>query len=235
MPRPVSIKLKALSINALFLLLVPVAAYAGNKDHQNTGEAPTTVQAGQPAAQTFVYQCSDGYNFIARIEGEGAWLFLPDETVRLPHVPSASGSKYREGQTTFWSKGDEASIGAGATIHRGCKNNPAEAAWENAKLNGADFRAVGNEPGWHLEITAGEKILYVGDYGQTSLEFATPEPLTDQQARSTRYEASGGGHVLSVVLKGERCADTMSDETFETSVTLVLDGKEYHGCGRALH
>ena len=234
MSGPGSIKLKALSINVLLLLLVPAAAYADNKDHQDTYEAPT-VQAAPPAAQTFVYQCSDGFNFIARIEGEGVWLFLPDETLRLPHVPSASGAKYSEGQTTFWSKDDEAFVQANATTHRECKNNPAAAIWENAKLNGADFRAVGNEPGWHLEITAGKNILYVGDYGQTSLEFATPEPLTDQQARSSRYEASGGGHVLSVVLKAERCADTMSDETFETSVTLILDGKEYRGCGRALH
>lgn len=46
----------------------------------------------------------------------------------------------------------------GKKRHVHCKNNRAEAIWEDAKLRGVDFRAVGNEPGWHLELTAGERL-----------------------------------------------------------------------------
>ena len=84
---------------------------------------------------------------MTRIEGENAWLFLPTGTVNLPHVPSGSGAKYTDGEITFWSKGEEAT----------------------------------------LEVGEGAR------------------------------------------------QDTMSGEAFETTVTVVLDGKEFRGCGRALH
>ncbi len=43
------------------------------------------------------------------------------------------------------------------------------------------------------------------------------------------------GHELVSVLAVRRCQDTMSGESFETTVTVVLDGKELRRCGRALH
>ena len=39
-------------------------------------------------AVTYVYECDDDYNFVARIEGDKAWLFLPAGTVSLPQTPS---------------------------------------------------------------------------------------------------------------------------------------------------
>ena len=81
----------------------------------------------------------------------------------------------------FWSKGDEAMLEVGKKRHVHCKNNRAEAIWEDAKLRGVDFRAVGNEPGWHLELTAGEKVVFVGDYGTTRQEFP---PLSRSSIRA---------------------------------------------------
>ena len=43
------------------------------------------------------------------------------------------------------------------------------------------------------------------------------------------------GDDLVIVLEGQTCRDTMSGEEFETTVTVVLDGNKYRGCGRALH
>jgi len=40
-------------------------------------------------------------------------------------------------------------------IRLNCRNNRAMAICVDAKLRGVDFRAVGNEPGWNLEISAG--------------------------------------------------------------------------------
>ena len=50
------------------------------------------------------------------------------------------------------------------------------AIWEDAKLRGVDFRAVGNEPGWNLEISADGEMVFIGNYGQTEYKFPTPEP-----------------------------------------------------------
>jgi membrane-bound inhibitor of C-type lysozyme len=190
---------------------------------------------GAVAPQTYVYECSDNYSFVARIEGEKAWLFLPKKTFPLPHVPSASGAKYSDGQITFWSKGDEALIEDGQQTQRNCKNNRAKAIWEHAKLGGVDFRAVGNEPGWYLELKQGGSVLFVADYGQKRYEFATPAPTMDQQAVVTTYRVQANEHELVIVLTPQRCRDSMSGELFETGVTVILDDKEYQGCGRPLH
>ena len=56
-------------------------------------------------ATTMVYECDDGYGFVARIQGETAWVFLPETTAALPHVPAASGARYAEGSITYWSQG----------------------------------------------------------------------------------------------------------------------------------
>ena len=75
------------------------------------------VISGQAVPQTHVYECSDGYSFTARIEEKKAWLFLPNQTLSLPLVPSGSGAKYSEGIIVFWSKGDESLLEIGKALH----------------------------------------------------------------------------------------------------------------------
>jgi uncharacterized membrane protein len=189
----------------------------------------------QAVPQTYVYECGDGYNFVATIEGKKAWLFLPDQTVNLPYVPSDSGATYKEGPIMFRTKGDTAVLEINGKRYADCTNNRVKAIWEDAKLRGVDFRARGNEPGWHMEITAGRKIVIVSDYGNTVFTVVTPQPLVDQQARATKYEVRDAQHDLTVRIEGRPCQDTMSGETFDATVTLILDGKKYRGCGKALH
>lgn len=64
-----------------------------------------------------------------------------------------------------------------------------ERGWEEAKRRGVDFRAVGDEPGWWLEIERGERIEFVTDYGATRVYTPGPEPRIDPQARGTPYHA----------------------------------------------
>ncbi len=172
---------------------------------------------------------------MARIEGGTAWLFLPHRTLSLPHVASGSGARYSDGTVSYWGKGEEALLEAEDGVHDGCRNDRARAIWEQAKLDGVDFRAVGNEPGWTLEIRWGDRIVFLGDYGQTRLEFPTPAPQEDEAARKTLLRTRHSGHELEVALEGRPCHDTMSGEGFETTVTARLDGKTLSGCGRALH
>jgi putative lipoprotein len=53
--------------------------------------------------------------------------------------------------------------------------------------------------------------------------------------RTTVYEIQNDTHEMSVIIVGRRCRDTMSGEAFEATVTVILDGKKYQGCGKALH
>jgi len=217
-------KLSKVTACFVFIFLLSCTHSKANSEQDNT-----------LILQTYVYECQGGYNFTARVDNQDIWLFLPGQTIKLPHVQSGSGAKYSEDNKLFWSKGDEALLVIASEKYKGCINNQAKAIWEDAKLNGWDFRAVGNEPGWHVLISKDKGITLVSDYGWTTHKFTTPEPLTNQVNRTTKYHAQENGHVLELNLKGSRCLDTTSDETFETTVTVILDGKKFNGCGRALH
>jgi membrane-bound inhibitor of C-type lysozyme len=225
-----------LHLMAFVFAAVLLSACAGSGTQNTSATEPVRMSNADTAqAQTFVYECSDGYSFTVRIQREKAWLFLPGTAVALEQVVSASGAKYTGDGVTFWSKGEEALLEVGTQRHQNCRNNPAKAVWESAKLSGVDFRAVGNEPGWNLEIREGKRIVFVTDYGKSRLEFAAPEPETDRQAVRTTYQVQEGGHDLAVILERKPCRDIMSGEAFETTVTVRLDEYEYRGCGRALH
>ena len=107
------------------------------------------------------------------------------------------------------------------------KNN----VWHAAKLRGVAFRAIGQEPGWLLEITNGEEILLVTDYGQNRNAYPYVEPQEDKAARKTVFPVDDTTRVL---IEGKPCTDSMSGESFEVTVTVTLGEKTLQGCGRAL-
>jgi uncharacterized membrane protein len=104
--------------------------------------------------------------------------------------------------------------------------------WHQAKLRGVAFRAIGQEPGWLLEITNGEEILLVTDYGSTRTSMPYVEPLVHQEEWRTQFILEAYNTVVEIL--GERCTDTMSGEEFEVTVTIKLSDRELQGCGRAL-
>ncbi|MHC4221576.1 MAG: hypothetical protein ACYST9_04070, partial [Planctomycetota bacterium] len=95
--------------------------------------------------------------------------------------------------------------------------------WHAAKLRGVEFRAIGQEPGWLLEMTTGEKILLVTDTGQTRAEYAYVEPEVFQDQRKSVFLVKPGE--FRVTIEGINCTDSMSGERFEVSVFIELNGK----------
>jgi len=94
-----------------------------------TQGAPAAVElvlqrAGAGAApkgtRLFAYDCDD-LAFRVEVAEDRALLFLPGRSLPLPHVPSASGAKYSDGQVTFWSRGDEAQLTVDGREHAGCR------------------------------------------------------------------------------------------------------------------
>lgn len=77
--------------------------------------------AAAPAGTRVVaYDCDD-LAFRVEVAKERALLFLPGRSVPLAHVASGSGAKYSDGNVTFWSKGDEASLTVDGIEHSGCR------------------------------------------------------------------------------------------------------------------
>jgi uncharacterized membrane protein len=106
--------------------------------------------------------------------------------------------------------------------------------WEAARARGVDFRAVGNEPGWFLELDDGVQIVLVSDYGRRRAEAPAPEPTVDEAAREITFSTAARGTSLVVTLSPGPCEDTMSGESFDTTVTVRYGGETLQGCGRAL-
>ena len=186
------------------------------------------------AITTYVYQCSPSIEFVARqADDQHIWLFLPQETLKLPRVKSGSGVKYQLNKIMFWQHHGEAMLSIGDIVYKECKNNPREAIWQAAKLNGADFRAIGNEPGWHLIIEQENTIILTTQYGQRIDKFSQAKRLLNKN--HTIYRAKNGQDTLHLTLSIGPCTDSMSGEKFETNVSLTLNDQPLQGCGKSLH
>ncbi|MEE8588764.1 MAG: MliC family protein [Sulfurimonadaceae bacterium] len=179
----------------------------------------------------FVYNCSDGYNFVVKVEQEEAWLFLPSKTVKAKKQKSASGIKYNAGNVVYWGKGYEAILEVGKKTYR-CKNDGIAATWERAKLNGVAFRAIGNEPGWILEITSDKEVSFLTNLGQDKTHFEIIEKFSDYN--STEYEMRSHNNLLHMRIENRPCQDTMVDRVYESTVYINFDGVNMKGCGKAL-
>ena len=86
------------------------------------------------------------------------------------------------------------------------------------------YRALGQEPGWNVTIAAG-RIDYVGNYGETRINVARPDPRTTFNGH--RYETPR----LIVDITHTRCNDAMSGHGYADTVMVIADGETYHGCG----
>lgn len=221
----------AISMPAVLLLAAVLSGCAG-------AQGKVSVLQEEPSGQTpaHVYVCADGNRFVSKQEGSRLWLFLPGKTLALQAQQTTEGVVYgNDGITLSGNGGERAQLRIDGQPKRDSRLDRRQSIWESAKLNGVDFRAVGNEPGWHLEIRNGQSIELVSNYGEDTYRFAAPQPVVDRQSGTSVYHARNASHELTVTLRLGPCRDSMSGERFETSVELQLDGKLLQGCGRALH
>lgn len=100
-----------------------------------------------------------------------------------------------------------------------------------------EFRATGNEPGWHLEIRddlesrALKRIRFVYDYGEGEAILHAPYPDGDLEGPRALYRGQNGDMTIVVEVERTQCSDTMADETFEATVTVEFMGRTFRGCG----
>jgi uncharacterized membrane protein len=132
-------------------------------------------------------------------------------------------------------------IGEPAITDPGVEPEPAEydrpearAIWDDARERGVHFRAIGQEPGWLLEITEGQQIEFVGDYGEWRVVVPAPPPETPGADDRTYYRVRTEAHTVDVVIEPIECYGTMSGEPFPSTVQVTVDGRSFEGCGRAL-
>jgi uncharacterized membrane protein len=187
-----------------------------------------------PGMAVSVYECSDGYRFTVAVDTDSALLLLHTGPVSLPAARSASGARYQNEDAEFWSKGEEALLRINGIERRGCVSDRPAAIREGARLRGVDYRAMGNEPGWHLEITNSGISRYVGDYGATVVEYPTPPPGDGHGDGAITYVWADDGFRIAISLRPEPCQDTMADVDYPWTASVDVNGRKLNGCAWAL-
>jgi uncharacterized membrane protein len=104
--------------------------------------------------------------------------------------------------------------------------------WHEAHARGAEFRAVGQEPGWYVEIDHEGELYLFYDYGEKQLTTKAPAPVVSGDR--TTYAANSGTTRVTVFAERRMCQDVMSGEAFPLEVRVTVDGRELRGCGRDL-
>ena len=106
------------------------------------------------------------------------------------------------------------------------------ATWQAARRRGVRFRAIGQEPGWLVEVTA-DSLQVEWKYGQQ----VASGPLAAEAASSNaplRYVAETERGPVQVKAVERRCVDPMNGDAFPMTVTVRLETDTLSGCGQVL-
>ncbi|MDZ7692967.1 MAG: MliC family protein [Balneolaceae bacterium] len=217
---------KILLLIPFFLLILGISCSSEQSEKQET----VSQNIPQPTGKTLVYDCLVEWDLVVKADTNDAWLFLPDTTIHLPRVRSASGARYATEDYLYWTKDTEAIIEVGNQSYGTCDLDKEEAVWQDARLRGATFRASGNEPGWYLEMFPDSTTIIL-DYGQDTLKIPTPKPHAQTAQADTLYKMDAADHSGSIAVKREPCT-LPSGKEFSLITFLTVDEKEYRGCGR---
>lgn len=138
----------------------------------------------------------------------------------------AAGNRFR-------SEDDQAWLTLAGTPERRCARSERASPWNEAAARGVGFRAVGNEPGWFVEVDMGEApaLRATLDYGERTVQVTRASALSE----GTGYRgATVDGTPVELSIRHDECQDGMSGERFEASAQLKVGDKHYQGCGAFL-
>lgn len=181
----------------------------------------------------------------------------PPFAFALPYDPSALRAGDRDGyslhvallgpdDTQLFASADRIPVVLGSDrpvqvpmVRAGAASAPTAAAspWDDARARGVGFRAVGNEPGWSVEVDKGTSptMRVQLDYGQQQIEVPSTTPYADPQRGSAGFRGrSADGHTVDLQILRGGCTDSMSGARFEASAELHVDDRTLKGCGRFL-
>ena len=199
--------------------------------------APTPAVDEFPAGvlRAYVWQCADGQTLVMRnlLREKAIAIDFHDGTRRLDQTVSASGARYADGVMVFWTKGSTATLERQGAPAVRCEERRADSLREDARARGVVYRALGNEPGWILEIGPASKLTWTTNFGQDRYDFEQAEATATTDGASV-YSAQKDVVSLKATIRAERCVDD-GDVEYDHVVTVESGGQTYHGCGTRLN
>ena len=97
-----------------------------------------------------------------------------------------------------------------------------------------DFRAVGQEPGWQLEIRVGSEMRFTYDYGKGSAVTPAARAQLDARTGTRTFHANSEANDLRAEIVPVSCQDSMSGKPYPATVTVTLNDRSFRGCGESL-
>ncbi len=190
------------------------------------------------AAVSRVFQCGD-FVFGTRTGIGEIALYLPEEVMVLSQIRSASGVRYQEGDTLFWMKQDQAMLSYQGTFYRQCLRNTEREARDPIERRPVDFRAVGQQPTWLLEVVSGHNLNLITEYGQKRVQIFEPE--MNREGDKIVFRAKDDQNRVSASFRESKCQLKALEEnvgsqpkSWSGKVSVWWNGQHYQGCGEFL-
>lgn len=202
----------------------PLWASAAVPVAQRSGTVEVGTLAMRPArAEGFVSTLACGDRTVTvGFTREGMLMTAGDETFTMRRGETASGARFEavgDPATFVWVEGRAATVEVRGERYPQCTV---------VDPGPKPFRATGNEPGWRLDIAAGE-IALNADFGATRLTAPAVAPEAIDGGR--RYAAATREGPLTVTVLERRCSDTMTGMPHPNAVTVEFAGRKLEGCG----
>lgn len=208
----------------------PSAPQSAAKPTSAPTPAPTL--APTPAGSNVTHWQCDTILLDLHEEGATARIDFEGRSLTLQHGESLVGARYADKQgNAFTRDGDKGTLALAGGESHACTPSTSKSPWNDAAARGVAFRAVGNEPGWWVEISGGAQpsLHAMLDYGDRMLDVATLHSESGSYAGQT-----SDGVTVRLVAERTECHDGMSGAAFEATATLTAGKKIYRGCGAFL-
>lgn len=178
------------------------------------------------------FRCEPDVVFDAWRRGDELRIDLMEIEHVLTRVPETEPERFSAPGIEAWFEGGHAHLRLGARAYE-C---PPDETILGAVARGVDYRAVGQEPGWFLEIFNDDRFELHFDYGGQVARLPWSAP--HDSSGGHRYITESGKARLEIRVDAAPCVDAMSGQPYPDAVTVVYRDatleRELQGCGRPL-
>ncbi len=106
--------------------------------------------------------------------------------------------------------------------------------WAKARAEGVVFRALGNEPGWLIEVNQDESIKFINHYGEMEIKVPVNDIWVGPDGEDKIYYVENEVIPFQLIIIKKNYQDTMSGEVFPYQARVIFPEKSYTGGGKIL-